>query len=80
VTKGKTSKQWFRYGFFVQLENGQLLPGVNEFGVTRDAYKKGDSKHVHSGKEGTVLEVVKGPFARKMGFDVLVLIDEKKVI
>jgi hypothetical protein len=69
--------KWVSYGYFVKLPNGQLVPAGHDFGPTDGTYKKGDSKGVKNGVEGIIIDVVKGAFAKKIGYDVLVVIEER---
>ncbi len=79
MAEQKKPMNWVRYGYFVKLPNGQLVPAGYDFGPTADTYKVGDSKGVKDGKEGKIVDVVKGAFAKKMGYDVLVVIEEHPV-
>lgn len=69
----------FRYRYFVKLANGRLAPAGFELGPTEDVYKKGDSKGVKPGKQGIIIDVVKGAFAKKFSCDVMVVIGERPV-
>lgn len=66
------------YGYFVRLPNGVPIPAGSDFGPTEDTYKPGDSMGVKNGKEGIVIAVVKGEAAKRNGFDVIVLLDERE--
>jgi hypothetical protein len=65
---------WCHYGYFVMLPNGIAVPSGDDFGRTPDTYKTGSSMGVRNGKEGIVVEVVKGELAKRNGFDVMVFI------
>jgi hypothetical protein len=75
----KPPKKWVSYGYFVKLPNGQLVPSGHDFGATDSTYKKGDSMGVKNGKEGVVINVIKGAFAKRAGYDVLVVIEERPI-
>jgi hypothetical protein len=62
----------------VKLANSQLVHAGEELGVVETAYKSGDSKDFREGAKGIVYDVVTGPFAKKAGFDVMVLIDVRE--
>jgi hypothetical protein len=65
---------WFHYGYFVVLPNGIAVPSGDDFGKTPDTHKIGSSMGIKNGKEGIVVEVVKGDTANRNGFDVTVFI------
>jgi hypothetical protein len=65
---------WFHYSYFVVLPNGIAVPSGDDSGQTPDTYKIGSSMGVKNGKEGIVVEVVKGDTAKRNGFDVMVFI------
>src|SRR6478672_10487446 len=69
---------WFHYGYFVMLPNGIAVPSGDDFAQKYDTYKVGSSMGVKNGKEGIVIEVVKGDQAKRNGFDVMVLIVENE--
>lgn len=69
---------WFEYGYFVRLSNGVPVPAGSDFCPTKDSYKPGDSMGVKNGKEAIVIAVVKGNAAKRNGFDVMVLLEERK--
>ncbi len=69
---------WFKYGYFVRLPNGVPVPAGADFGPTEDSYRPGDSMGVKNGKEGIVIAVVKGDAAKRNGFDVMVLLEERE--
>ena len=79
VEPTKKPMKWVSYGYFVKLPNGQLVPSGNDFGPTDSTYKVGDSKGVKGDVEGIIINVTKGAFAKRMGFDVIVIIEERKV-
>jgi hypothetical protein len=70
--------RWVRYGYFVKLRNGHCVPAGNDFGPTENTYKVGDSMGVKNGKEGIIVDVEKGEFAKLAGFDVLIVIEERE--
>jgi hypothetical protein len=70
--------KWITYGYFVRLPNGVPVPAGNDFGPTEDSYKPGDSLGVKNGKEAIVIAVVKGIEAKRKGFDVMVLLEERE--
>jgi len=67
----------FRYGYFVRLPNGRLMPAGQDWGPTLDTYKKGDSLGTKNGREGIVYAVVKDGLAKQVGVDVLVVVEER---
>jgi hypothetical protein len=69
-----------KYGYFVKLPNGQLAqsPNVN-WGPFDCAYEAGDSLGIKDGKEGIVLNVVKGKMAELAGVDVMIVVEEHPV-
>jgi hypothetical protein len=69
---------WFHYGYFVILPNGIAVPSGDDFAQKHDTYKVGSSMGVKNGKEGIVIEVVKGDPAKRNGFDVMVFIVENE--
>jgi hypothetical protein len=69
---------WIRYGYFLRLPSGIPVPSGYDFGLTEDSFKPGSSKGVRNGKEAIVLAVVKGDAAKRKGFDVLVLLEERE--
>jgi hypothetical protein len=69
---------WFHYGYFVVLSNGIAVPSGDDFDQTPDTYKIGGSMGVKNGKEGIIVEVVKGDAAKRTGFDVMVFIVENE--
>lgn len=69
---------WFHYGYFVILPNGIAVPSGDDFAQKNDTYKVGSSMGVKNGKEGIVVEVVKGDAAKLNGFDVMVFIVENE--
>lgn len=69
---------WFHYGYFVVLLNGIAVPSGDDFAQTPDTYRIGSSMGVKNGKEGIVVEVVKGDPAKRSGFDVMVFIVENE--
>jgi hypothetical protein len=69
---------WFHYGYFVLLPNGIAVPSGDDFGQTLDTYKIGGSMGVRNGKEGIVVEVVKGDAAKRNGYEVMVFIVESE--
>ena len=71
-------KQLVRYGYFVKLANGSLVPSGQDFGPNDPVYEPGDSYPVsRGGKEGFILDVVKGPAARMNGCDIMIVIEER---
>ncbi|MCL4522292.1 MAG: hypothetical protein M1453_04515 [Acidobacteria bacterium] len=69
---------WINYGYFVRLPNGVPVAAGNDFGPTEDSYMPGDSMGVKGGKEAIVIAVVKGNAAKRNGFDVMVLLEERE--
>jgi hypothetical protein len=69
---------WIRYGYFIRLPNGVPVPSGHDFGPTEDTYKPGSSMGVKNGKEAIVIAVVKGEVAKRQGFDVIVLLEDRE--
>jgi hypothetical protein len=67
----------FKYGYFVRLPDGRLMPAGQDWGPTLDTFKKGDSLGIKSGREGIVYAVVKGGMAKQAGIDVLIVVEER---
>jgi hypothetical protein len=62
----------FKYGYFVRLPDGRLLPAGQDWGPTAHTYKKGDSLGIKNGREGIVYAIVTGGIAKQAALDVLV--------
>jgi hypothetical protein len=69
----------FSYGYFVKLPSGRLVPAGQDWGPTDSNFKPGDIRGVKNGTEGFILAVVKGEEAKRNGFDVIVIIEERPV-
>jgi hypothetical protein len=69
----------FSYGYIVRLPSGRLVAAGHSWGPSPDSFKLGDSLGIRSGKEGIVLDVVKGEEAKRNGFDVMIVLEERVV-
>ena len=78
VQESGDGMMWFHYGYLVRLQNGVPVPAGNDFSATEDSYNLGDSMGVQNGKEAIVIAVVKGTTAKRIGFDVMVLLQERE--
>lgn len=69
----------FSYGYFVRLPIGRLVAAGQSWGPSPDSFKPGDSLGIRNGKEGIVLDVVKGEDAKRNGYDVMIILEERIV-
>jgi hypothetical protein len=71
---------WFKYGYFVRLPDGSIVPAGHSFGPTPDTYTLGNSLGVKGDSEGFVIGILKGQPAKLAGScDVFVLVEERAV-
>jgi hypothetical protein len=69
----------FKFGYVVKLPNGLLARSGQDWGLTPDSFKVGDSLGVKNGREGVVVAVVKGDEAKLNGYDVMIVLEEHPV-
>ena len=69
----------FSYGYLVRLPSGRLVPAGQSWGPSPHQFNPGDTLGVRGGKEGIVLAVVKGDDARRNGYDVMIILEERIV-
>lgn len=69
----------FHYGYYVKLADGRFKLSGNDWGQTLDSHATGKSLGVRGGVEGIVVGIVKGEEAKRNGFDVMVLVEQRSV-
>ena len=69
----------FHYGYFVVLPMGLPIPSGDDWGRTPDSYKVGQSLGIKNGKQGTVVGIITGEPAKRIGLDVIVLVEQSPV-
>jgi hypothetical protein len=67
----------YKYGYFVRLPDGRLVPTGQDWGPSLDTFKKGDSLGIKNGREGIVYAVLRDGMAKQVGVDVLVVVEER---
>src|ERR1700747_833122 len=70
---------WFHYGYFVVLPNGLPIPSGDDWGRTPDSYKVGQRLGVKNGNQSTVVGIITGEPAKRIGLDVIVLVEQYPV-
>jgi len=71
---------WFKYGYFVRLSDGSIVPAGHSFGPTPDTYTLGNNVGVKGGSEAFVIGILKGQAAKLAGgCDVFVLVEERTI-
>jgi len=69
-----------RYGYFVKVNGGELVRSGQDWGPPDPVFEPGVYPGgPRNGKEAVVLNVVKGDFAKKVGVDVMVVLEERDV-
>jgi len=68
-------------GYFVKADSGQLTPAGQDWGPLDTVYEVGDAMlgGPRNGKEAVIEEIIKGDFAKKMGFGIVFLLRERDV-
>jgi hypothetical protein len=69
----------FNYGYIVRLPSGRLVPAGQSWRPSIDSLRPEDSLGIRNGKEGIVLSVVTGEDAKKNGYDVMIILEERAV-
>lgn len=69
----------YHYGYYVKLADGRFKLSGDDWGQTPDSYTIGKSLGVRGEVEGIVLGIVKGEEAKRNGFDVMVLVEQKSI-
>ena len=69
----------YHYGYYVKLADGRFKLSGDDWCQTPDSYTIGKSLGVRGEVEGIVLEIVKGEDAKRNGFDVMVLVEQRSV-